>query len=216
MLGDRTRGPLRQDGVDRGTMRGGRRPLSGKSRLQGPAPERVSTVKGPIVATTTIRPWWALIWLPLLLGLVGVLTVIRIWTYPKGSVDVEDIVLSVGRLCILAAYYAIFFIVIRQAAIQALSTEVVLDTDSVRMMREGRVMEEIPFNKTIWMDINLPEDGLVGEIEGFSFGRGLVNIHFAVSREDTARMWPVVEAAAWKHRMRLGEDIERLLVTKGD
>ncbi len=193
---------------------GGRRPLSRKSRLQGPTPERVSGVKGPIVATTTIRPWWELILLPLSLGLIGVLTIYYVWTYTRYSVDVFDIILSAGRLCLLVIYYALFFIVIRQAAIQALSTEVVLDTDSVRVMREDRVMEEIPFSDTIWMNVKLPENGLVGEIEGFSFGRGLLNIHFAVSREDTVRMWPVVEAAARKHRMRLGEDIERLLVGK--
>ena len=192
----------------------GRRPLSGKSRLQGPAPERVSGVKGPIVATTTIRPWWELIWLPLSLGLIGVLMMFRVWTYTRDSVDVFSIILSAGRLCILVMCYAIFFIVIRQAAIQALGTKVVLDTDGVRVMRGDRVMEEIIFGKTVWMNVKLPEDGLVGEIEGFSFGRGLLNIHFAVSREDTARMWPLVEAAAWKHRMRLGEDIERLLVGK--
>ncbi len=181
-----------------------------KRRLEGPVPERVLRVTRPVVAETTDRPWRELIWFPLMVGLLMAFTFLMV------TVRTEPFQLPGNILLIIETVllFILFLYVIPQIANQALATRVVLETDGLFMMMGDWVVCSMRFSRKVTVEISVPE-GLtevgIEDVEAFLFAKGFSSIRFSVGREDTARFWPVVEAAAWKHRMELGEDIERLL-----
>jgi len=103
------------------------------------------------------------------------------------------------------------------------SNRVVLGVDGVRLYEDDRLLKRIKFDKDTLVDVHCeggPSKGTADDVLDYYFRRGLRVVRIDrlfrhYSREDFARMWPVVRAAVRKHRMRLGEDIVGMLKEDG-
>ena len=166
----------------------------------------------PVLTTRTVRPWgqliaWTMLLIIVMIGLIFNTWMMRRMWPPENHFD---LIMEILFQIVLIFVVVLLVGVVRMLAIQVMGTRVVLDTDGVRALWGNRVLERIDFGRDVGCEVTLI-DGTTDDVTGFDFAKGLRSVEFVGSPEDVARIWPVVEAAAWKHRMKLGDDIKRLL-----
>ena len=171
-------------------------------RLEGPLPERLVEVKGPVVSEGR-GSLGELVLSLVLLGFVVYSVPYEVRVILEEEAGGWDLTLSILMLGLMSLLLFASILLLKTGVAKAWRTRVVLDVDGVRAMREDRVLEEIAFDGRTKVEVL--------RVSNFTFERRFRSVSFDAGEE----AWPVVEAAAWKHRMMLKENIAKELV-KGD
>jgi hypothetical protein len=185
-------------------------------RLVGPVPVNVKMDLDPVEAEITNKPWPIFLVALVVLLLAAttipfdVISTAMSWT-PGRYVDLVTIIIGTFLLVLLVPFVTV---IMRVLAYQVFGTRVVLSVDDLRVMRDDRILVTIQFDDKIGLNIRTHGESTSESYEGYNFIKGWKIVTFATSEEDRERLWPLVEAAAWKHRMLLGPVINDLIENK--
>jgi hypothetical protein len=184
-------------------------------RLEGPIPEGVKDDLGPVEVTrpTGDRSSFRASLSILLIVVISIPFISWITWSTWSSGNRMDLVPPLIVLCVFTIIVPLLILLVRDAHKEMIGNRIILDTDRVRLLYNDRPLKDIPFNRDVRLDafFNLSDDGSRPDEIGYAFAKGWYRIVFGtpegVPKDDMDRMWPVIEAAAWKHRMVLGEGI---------
>jgi len=184
-------------------------------RLEGPVPEGVDMDVGPVTVGVPPRDGrkamvlsvvYAAIAAYLCAALAAVLTRGDEISWPARTLIAFGLVV-VLLVSVLGAYRSLMDH--REAA----RDRIRIDTDGVRILKDDTVLGEIVFDDGTGVNALLDREGPGFAV--FTFIKGNRAIEFGtragISPDDMSRMWPVVEAAAWKHGMRTGENLRKMI-----
>lgn len=188
-----------------------------EATLQGRTPDGVGGALEHVVARRFSRQWALAIGLAVLMSLLLAAIPILLWTAVAGwrTASLMDLLRPLVITLTLILFSPLIVWILRIAVIDLLEERVELESDRVRVMRGRAILKRIAFDETVKVEA-MPEGGNEeGKVVGYTFSKGWTTVsissEYGYLQEDVERMWSVVEAAAWRHRMMLGDNIRRLL-----
>ena len=164
-------------------------------------PERIEGVEGPVVSEGR-GDYGELIMSLMLLAFVAYGLPYQLNGLLTGEIDRIDIVLSIMLISLFTPLLVVGILGLKIGIAEVWRTRVVLDVDRVRAMRHERVLGEIVFDERTKIEVT-PRGK-------YSFEHRFFHLSFDGGEEAL----PVLEAAAWKHRIVLKDNIANRLISE--
>jgi hypothetical protein len=188
-----------------------------ETRLTGPVPEDVDLDVEPVIIELLPKKGKRGTVLIIIYGAITTYLVIVLVSMLTGwGSDIEDlhdhitIALLVGVLAVITGTMTYAGLMEHR---EVVSDKLAIDPDGLRLLRDDRVLAEMTLNGRVSVDALFEPDSDGTWFEGivFMLRKGFWEFYFGthkgMSVEDLLRIWPVLRAAAWKHRMLAGPGI---------
>lgn len=188
----------------------------------GRAPDGEGDASGPIVGRRFSRQWALAIGLAVLMALLMAAIPLLLWTMASSwrTATFIELARPAFFVAILTLASPLILWILRIAVIDLLEERVELEGHRVRAMRGGMVLKRIAFDERVTVEAMREKGDEEGKVVGYTFSKGWITLtlssEYGYLQEDIERMWPVVEAAVWRHRMRLKDNTKGLFKDSED
>jgi len=175
----------------------------GCDRLEGPAPADVDLDPKPVVVDRRTDDPATFLGLLCMLALTVIGACAMVWLVAVASDPT-----GYAGFAFFAAFSVLEAWLARNANQDRTGDRFRVDADGASLLRGDRVLRTIPFDGETGLHVNVSLDR-DGGLEGvmYSIERGWRTFLLgsgAIAAGDLEHMWPVLRAAAWKHRVAVG------------